>query len=70
VQHVTEFRQDEQGDEGPWEDIDSELSASTREVCLGYGSWAQARKVIRAAHGVSRPPGGRAAGGRAGARSR
>jgi hypothetical protein len=58
VPHAADLRHDEPSDEVPWEDIDSELSVSTREVCFGYGSWARAMAVIRAARRTSGVPAG------------
>lgn len=57
MEHSPDLRNDEQHVQTPWEDIDSELSESAREVCMGYGSWERARAVIRAAHGAPPAPG-------------
>ena len=58
MQHATDPRHDEQIEDSPWDDIDRELSGSTREVCLGYGSWAHAQAVIQSVRSTSKAPAG------------
>ena len=38
-----------------WEDIHSELSCSSREVCLGYGSLASTEAIRRQDNGERAP---------------